>query len=268
MAGTLPGMILADNGADVVKVEPPGGDTGRTCEGSRMWNRGKRSVVLDLHRRADRDTALELAAAADVVVESFRPGVAERLGVGWHDLRAANPRLVCCSISGFGPAGAYAAVPGYESVVAAVSGHMVGLDVLSGAGCVVTAATDFTTELWRKLMVNALAGFMVLSGRRSGMFRRDDVAGLSRAYVAECLAVARAEGAALGDGAIDEMVGMFGRAPEDMGTSMLFDRQAQRPLEWDIRNGVILRKARRHGLGTPVSEVIVPLLAAASDGPG
>ena len=133
MAGTLPGMILADNGADVVKVEPPGGDTGRTCEGSRMWNRGKRSVVLDLHRRVDRDTALELAAAADVVVESFRPGVAERLGVGWHDLRAANPRLVCCSISGFGPAGAYAAVPGYESVVAAVSGHMVGLDVLSGA---------------------------------------------------------------------------------------------------------------------------------------
>ena len=100
------------------------------------------------------------------------------------------------------------------------------------------------------------------------MFRRDDVAGLSRAYVAECLAVARAEGAALGDGAIDEMVGMFGRAPEDMGTSMLFDRQAQRPLEWDIRNGVILRKARQHGLGTPVSEVIVPLLAAASDGPG
>jgi 2-dehydropantoate 2-reductase len=53
-----------------------------------------------------------------------------------------------------------------------------------------------------------------------------------------------------------------------MGTSMLFDRQGQRPLEWDIRNGVILRKARRHGLGAPISEVIVPLLAAASDGPG
>jgi 2-dehydropantoate 2-reductase len=142
------------------------------------------------------------------------------------------------------------------------------IDVLSGAGCVVTVATDFTTELWRKLVVNALAGFMALSGRRSGMFRRDDVAGLSRAYVGECVAVARAEGAALGDRAIDEMVGMFGKAPEDMGTSMLFDRQAQRPLEWDIRNGVILRKARRHGLGAPISEVIVPLLAAASDGPG
>jgi 2-dehydropantoate 2-reductase len=145
------------------------------------------------------------------------------------------------------------------------------IDVLSGGGCVVTAAgesMDFTTELWRKLLVNALAGFMVLCGRRSGMFRRDDVAVLSRAYLAECLAVARAEGAALGDGVIDEMVGMLAKAPEDMGTSMLFDRQAQRPLEWDIRNGVILRKARNHRLATPISEVIVPLLAAASDGPG
>jgi 2-dehydropantoate 2-reductase len=145
------------------------------------------------------------------------------------------------------------------------------IDVLDGAGIVVTAtrdSADFTTESWRKLLVNALAGFMVLCGRRSGMFRRDDVAKLSRAYLAECLAVARAEGAALGDGVIDETVGMFGKAPEDMGTSMLFDRQAQRPLEWDIRNGVILRKARNHRLAAPISEVIVPLLAAASDGPG
>jgi 2-dehydropantoate 2-reductase len=142
------------------------------------------------------------------------------------------------------------------------------IDVLSAAGCAVTAATDFTTEAWRKLVVNALAGFMVLSGRRSGMFRRDDIAALSRAYLAECLAVARAEGAHLDDDVIDEMAEMFGNAPEDMGTSMLFDRVANRPLEWDIRNGVILRKARQHGLGLPISEVIVPLLAAASDGPG
>ena len=140
--------------------------------------------------------------------------------------------------------------------------------ILREAGCVVTAATDFTTEAWRKLMVNALAGFMVLAGRRSGMFRRDDVAALARGYLAECLAVARAEGANLGDEVINEMSDMFGHAPEDLGTSMLFDREAHRPLEWEIRNGVIMRKARAHGLPTPISEVIVPLLAAASDGPG
>lgn len=142
------------------------------------------------------------------------------------------------------------------------------VDVLREAGCVVTAATDFTTEAWRKLLVNALAGFMVLTGRRSGMFRRADVAVLARCYLAECLAVARAEGANLGDEVIDEMADMFGRTPEDVGTSMLFDREAHRPLEWDIRNGVILRRARTHGLPAPISEVIVPLLAAASDGPG
>ena len=61
---------------------------------------------------------------------------------------------------------------------------------------------------------------------------------------------------------------MFADAPEDMTTSMLSDREARRPLEWDIRNGVILRRARKHGLPAPISEVIVPLLAAASDGPG
>ncbi len=77
------------------------------------------------------------------------------------------------------------------------------------------------------------------------MFRRDDVAALSRRYAAECLAVARAEGANLGDEVIDEIVGLFAKAPEDMTTSMLTDREGHRPLEWDIRNGVISRKAVR-----------------------
>jgi len=140
--------------------------------------------------------------------------------------------------------------------------------LLRGAGCRVDCDPDFVTAAWRKLLVNALAGFMVLSGRRSGMFRRDDVAALSRRYVTECLAVARAEGARLGDAVVDELVDLFRRAPEDMGTSMLADREHHRRLEWDIRNGVIVRKARAHGLATPISEVVVPLLAAAGDGPG
>jgi 2-dehydropantoate 2-reductase len=127
---------------------------------------------------------------------------------------------------------------------------------------------DFVTAAWRKLLVNALADLMVLTGRRSGMFRRDDVAALSRRYMAECLAVARAEGATFGDDIVDEVVGMFAKAPEDMTTSMLTDREAHRPLEWDIRNGVISRKGARHGLATPISDGLVALLAAASDGPG
>jgi 2-dehydropantoate 2-reductase len=141
-------------------------------------------------------------------------------------------------------------------------------ELLGGAGCTVECDPDFTTAAWRKLLVNALAGLMVLTGRRSGMFRRNDLAAMSRRYVAECAAVARAEGANLGDEVVDELVDMFRQAPTDMGTSMLADREARRPLEWDIRNGVIIRKARDHGIATPISDVLVPLLAAASDGPG
>ncbi len=141
-------------------------------------------------------------------------------------------------------------------------------ELLRGAGCRVDCDPDFITAAWRKLLTNALAGLMALSGRRSGMFRRDDIAELSRRYVAECLSVARAEGARLGDETADELVDLFRQAPEDMGTSILADRENHRRLEWDLRNGVIIRKARAHGLATPISDVLVPLLAAASDGPG
>jgi 2-dehydropantoate 2-reductase len=141
-------------------------------------------------------------------------------------------------------------------------------DLLRGAGMAVECDPDFITAAWRKLLTNALAGFQVLSGRRAGMFRRDDVAAVSRRYVAECLAVAGAEGARLPDDAVDELVEMFREAPEDMGTSILADRQNNRRMEWDIRNGVIIRKARAHNLATPISDIVVPLLAAASDGPG
>jgi 2-dehydropantoate 2-reductase len=137
-----------------------------------------------------------------------------------------------------------------------------------GAGGTADCDPDFTTAAWRKLLVNAVAGLMALTGRRAGMFRRDDLAALASRYAAECLAVARAEGANLADDAADGTVEMFREAPTDMGTSMLADREAGRPLEWDIRNGVIIRKARARGIATPISDVLVPLFAAASDGPG
>jgi 2-dehydropantoate 2-reductase len=140
--------------------------------------------------------------------------------------------------------------------------------VFDDTGVAVELDPEFISAAWNKLLVNAVVGFMVLSGRRTGMFHRDDVAVLARDYLAECLAVAKADGANLGEDVIDEIVGMLSKAPEDMTTSMLTDRQAHRRLEWDIRNGVIKRKAAQHGLPTPISDVLVPLLAAASDGPG
>ena len=127
---------------------------------------------------------------------------------------------------------------------------------------------DFPTAAWRKLLVNAVVGLMVLTGRRSGMFRRDDIAALGRRYLTECLAVARADGAALGDEVVDEVVGMLAASPPDITTSILTDREAGRALEWDIRNGVIARKGAAYGIATPISDIVVPLLAAAGEGPG
>ncbi|WKG06100.1 oxidoreductase [Mycolicibacterium sp. HK-90] len=141
-------------------------------------------------------------------------------------------------------------------------------DSLADTSVTVVRDPHFHTAAWRKLLVNAVVGFMVLADRRAGMFRRADVAALARRYLAECLAVARADGADLGDEVVDEIVTMLASSPEDLTTSMLTDHLAGHPLEWDVRNGVIARTAAAHGLRTPISDVVVPLLAAASDGPG
>jgi crotonobetainyl-CoA:carnitine CoA-transferase CaiB-like acyl-CoA transferase len=131
----LPGpyltMALADHGAEVIKVEPPGdGDPGRrigpadgrTSVFFRNLNRGKKSLVLDLKQGADKETLLRLCDRADVVVESFRPGVAARLGVGYEQVSARNPRVVYVSISAFGQDGPYRDRPAHDLALEAVSG--------------------------------------------------------------------------------------------------------------------------------------------------
>lgn len=142
------------------------------------------------------------------------------------------------------------------------------VNALSGSGCAVELSADFISVAWRKLLQNAVAGLMVLANRRAGMFSREDIIELALAYLRECLAVARVSGASLNDDVPREIVDLFRRAPADLGTSILADRQANRPLEWDIRNGVIQRYGRAHGIPTPISDVLLPLLAAGSEGPG
>ncbi|ALM86459.1 oxidoreductase [Bordetella sp. N] len=142
------------------------------------------------------------------------------------------------------------------------------LAALAGTRVAVDAAQDFTSVAWRKLLQNAVGGLMVLANRRAGMYARDDITALALAYLRECLAVARAEGARLSDDVPQEIVDGYHRAPPDLGSSILADRQAGRPLEWDCRNGVVQRRGRAHGIPTPISDVLLPLLAAGSDGPG
>ena len=118
IAGPLTGMLLADYGADVIKVDPPGGPRWKTPANA-TWNRGKRSILLDLKQNDDLATAQALVRDADVVVENFRPGVAQRLGIGPEAMLQANPRLVYCSIPGFASDDPRAAVPAWEGVVGA-----------------------------------------------------------------------------------------------------------------------------------------------------
>ena len=131
VSGPLATMILADQGAEVIKVEPPeGGDHTRLAANRRAGfsasflnnNRNKRSIVLDLKKPAAVQALLRLAAGADVFVQNFRPGVAERLGIGEEAVRAAAPNIIYVSISGFGEVGPYAAKPVYDPVIQAFSG--------------------------------------------------------------------------------------------------------------------------------------------------
>jgi len=131
----LPGpyltLALADHGAEVIKIEPPGeGDPTRQLGASdgpstvyfRNLNRGKKSVVLDLKNPQEREALLRLCESSDVFVESFRPGVVDRLGIGCEQVRARNPRIVYCSISAFGQHGPYRDRPAHDLAVEALSG--------------------------------------------------------------------------------------------------------------------------------------------------
>jgi crotonobetainyl-CoA:carnitine CoA-transferase CaiB-like acyl-CoA transferase len=135
MAGPFCCQVLADLGADVIKVEPPGtGDQSRHSMGFRMKgedtaaflavNRNKRSVALDLKDTSQRAALHRLVETADVLVENFRPGVTERLGVDWETLSELNPRLIYASISGFGQTGPYAQRAGFDLIAQGLAGVM------------------------------------------------------------------------------------------------------------------------------------------------
>ena len=120
IAGPLVGMLLADQGADVIKVDPPGGPRWKTPANA-TWNRGKRSIVLDLKQPGDLATVKGLVQGADVVVENFRPGVMDRLGLGARSMTQANPRLVYLSLPGFASDDPRASVAAWEGILGAAT---------------------------------------------------------------------------------------------------------------------------------------------------
>jgi crotonobetainyl-CoA:carnitine CoA-transferase CaiB-like acyl-CoA transferase len=171
----LPGpyltLMLADHGAEVIKVEPPGeGDPTRHLgprDGGetvyfRNLNRGKKSIVVDLKHLQDREALLKLCDTADVFVESFRPGVVDRLGVGYEALRARNPRIVYCSISAFGQQGPYRERPAHDLAVEGLSG------VLS-----ITLGQDGKPAIPGLPLADLLASLHGLAGVLMALLRRE-----------------------------------------------------------------------------------------------
>jgi crotonobetainyl-CoA:carnitine CoA-transferase CaiB-like acyl-CoA transferase len=124
IAGPMATMLLADNGAQVTKIEPPGGDPFRSQLGYKVWQRGKKSAILDLKNADDRKLFLALAQAADILVESYAPGTTERLGIDYATLNGLNPRLIYCSITGYGRDNAHSERPAYDALVQARTGLM------------------------------------------------------------------------------------------------------------------------------------------------
>jgi CoA:oxalate CoA-transferase len=181
LAGPLSTALLADLGAEVIKVEPPTGDDYRHIGPMRngqsslftALNRNKKSLVLDLKHPEAAATVAQLAQNVDVVVENFRPGVAERLGVGPVALRRANPKLVYVSVSGFGQTGPLAHLPAYDIIVQAMSGLMEATGEPAGAPTMVgEAVSDVVAGLFASWATLAA----LLQQRRTGEGQHVDVA--------------------------------------------------------------------------------------------
>ncbi len=169
ITGPCCAMMLADIGADVIKVESPGvGDPYRNFRGGlysahfQAYNRGKRSLTLNLKDDADSEVFRRLIAEADVYIQNFRPGAAARMGADWESLRAINPRLVYCSISGFGQDGPYAHRPSYDSVTQALSGFLGVATDPNNPRLLGPAMADAQTGIYAAL---GIAGALVERGR-------------------------------------------------------------------------------------------------------
>ena len=177
VAGPLAAVLLADQGADVIHVDPPGGPR-MAGAADAFLNRGKRRAILDLKRPGDLAAARRLAAAADVVIENFRPGVLTRLGLDLDAIRQQHPALITCSLPGFGADDPRASIRGYEGVIAAATANYsprpgeepAGWDWERPAYSALPLASSFAAYLAAVSIVMAL-----IARRRTGRGQRVEV---------------------------------------------------------------------------------------------
>jgi crotonobetainyl-CoA:carnitine CoA-transferase CaiB-like acyl-CoA transferase len=171
LSGAIAGLILADNGADVIRVEPPGGDPLRAHPAYRMWIRGKQALVADLAQEREREHVASLAAEADVVLSSWRLGVDARFGLDPARIAARNPRAVVCRITGFGSRGPYAHYPAWDGIVAAKAGRMLEFCGLVGGARPAYAAVPVAGWCASQLALHGVLAAL-LDRERTGRGRR------------------------------------------------------------------------------------------------
>ena len=164
-AGSVATMVLSDFGADVIKVEPMEGDPYRVFPQALLWNRGKKSVTLDLNTLEGRESARRLMTHADVVVESFRPGEADALGIGYEEVSVQRPDLIYCSITGFGPKGPYAQYKPYEGIVAAKVGRFTVFTGQAGRPGPHFAAVEVASHGTAMAAVRGILSALIVRGR-------------------------------------------------------------------------------------------------------
>lgn len=175
IAGTLGTMVLADLGADVIKIEPPRGEHYRyALDGAILlsMNRNKRDIALDLRTREGQQIALKLASKADVVTENFVPGTIDKLGLSYERVSQLNPGIIYCSVSGFGQSGPYSQRPAYDPSAQAMAGIMIATGEPEGKPCrQVTSLLDMSASLFATI---SILGALV-DREKTGKGRRIDV---------------------------------------------------------------------------------------------
>ena len=164
-------MLLGDNGADVIKVEPPGGDLLRATPAWRMWNRGKRSVVLDIWSDEGRAAAVELMGSADVVLQNWPVGAAEANRVDYETVAGMFPRLVYATVTAMGPVGPYASLPCDGAVVEARGGGCMDLSAWIERSAVVQNPAQLELRHGQPGRARDRLGVAGAPGRRSGPAR-------------------------------------------------------------------------------------------------
>ena len=276
IAGPYCTRLMADSGAEVIKLEPPEGDYMRSRAPMRggqsvyfgVLNAGKLSVALDLKHPEGTKLAKELAAASDIVVENFRPGVMRRLGFDYAALSAINPRLVYCSISGYGQGGANAGKPAYAPIVQAASGYDLTAmshqraerppnsaifiaDYLTGthafgASCaaLVRRATTGKGEYVDCALMDAMLGMLAYEVAEA----QEPVAQPRPLYQATRAKDGFLMVAPISQGNFDDMAGAMGR--EDLKSDARFATVGARSIHWDA----LMAELERWAAGKTVAE--------------